>query len=156
MSTTLLTSLSDFTSAVDRLEANGSNWVIFQHQFTIAVQQKKVWSQFDGTAPKPPDVPTSPVATEATAAATDQKKKLDDWNERETLAKYLLTQKLPDLIFTKYVRKNTVAEIWSGLSAGNGIHAEEHDNEVQLTFGIHGFAIVYLDFYTYDPDPYPL
>ncbi len=48
MSTTLPTSLSDFALAVDCLEANGSNWVIFQHQFTIAVQQKRVWGQFDG------------------------------------------------------------------------------------------------------------
>ena len=109
MSTTLPTSLSDFTSAVECLEANGSNWVIFQHQFTIAVQQKKVWSQFDGTSPKPSESPAT------STAATEHAKKVSDWNERETLAKYLLTQKLPDSIFTKYLRKNTVAEIWSAL-----------------------------------------
>ncbi len=112
MSTTLPTSLSDFASAVDRLEANGSNWVIFQHRFTIAVQQKRVWGQFDGTSPRPSEA-SSP--TSSVTASEEQKKKLSDWNERETLAKYLLTQKLPDSIFTKYLRKDTVAEIWSAL-----------------------------------------
>jgi hypothetical protein len=37
------------------------------------------------------------------------------WQEREDLALYLLSMKLPDAIFTKYRRKKTVTKIWSAL-----------------------------------------
>lgn len=101
-------SLSDFAAAVDKLDASGSNWVMWQNRFMIAVRQKRVWSHFDGTSAKPvhmiPGVPSS---------ATD--KAIEDWTDKEDLARHLLTQKLPDSIFSKHMRKTTVAEIWSAI-----------------------------------------
>ena len=96
-------SLSEFSSAVDKLESSGSNWVMWQQRFTIAVQQKDVMGQFDGSNKKPEG-----------KEETDEIKK---WKKKEILAKYLLTQKLPDSIFSKYMRKSTVAEMWSGIVA---------------------------------------
>lgn len=111
MSQTLPTSLSDFSSAVDRLEASGSNWMIFQHRFMIAVKQKKVWGQFDGSNVKP----TRSFTLLTTTQGEEYQKNLLAWQEQEDLAQYLLMQKLPDSIFVKYIRKTSVAEIWTAL-----------------------------------------
>ncbi|TFY51058.1 hypothetical protein EVJ58_g10760 [Rhodofomes roseus] len=102
------TSLTDFNSAFDKLESAGKNWLTFQQRFQIAVRQKKVWSHFDGSSPCPiPAAPTAPTQAERTA--------LDTWQEKEDLAMYLLTQKLPDVTFTKHRRKGTVAAIWAAI-----------------------------------------
>ncbi|KIL55045.1 hypothetical protein M378DRAFT_18300 [Amanita muscaria Koide BX008] len=108
------TSLSDFTNAVEKLESSGSNWVIFHKRFKIAVKQKKVWGHFDGTSIKPEKpVVTGKSSVDEMAA---YKRRLNAWEEREDLAMYLLTQKLPDSTFTKYMRKETVAEMWETIS----------------------------------------
>jgi len=103
-------SLSDFAAAVDKLESNGSNWVMWQSRFTIAVQQKEVYGHFDGSATKPtmPDGLTGD-------AKTAKEKEILMWNKKETLAKYLLTQKLPDQIYAKYISKTSAHDMWKGL-----------------------------------------
>ena len=99
------TSLADFNAALDKLDSSGKNWITFQQRFEIAARQKKVWSHLDGSAPYPtPADPTGPVTQEEQAA-------IDAWQEKEDLAKYLLTQKLPDVTFTKHRRKENVAAI---------------------------------------------
>ena len=113
MSTTSTTavSLTDFSSAVEKLEATGSNWVIFKSRFLIAVKQKKVYGHFDGSSKKP-------VSTKENLLSMEQKefeKELTAWQDKEDLAHYLLTQKLPDAIFTKYLDKSSVAEIWAAI-----------------------------------------
>ncbi|KZT63076.1 hypothetical protein DAEQUDRAFT_640073, partial [Daedalea quercina L-15889] len=40
---------------------------------------------------------------------------IDAWQEKEDLARYLLTQKLPDITFTKHRRKGTAAAIWAAI-----------------------------------------
>ena len=101
-------SLSDFAAAVDKLEPTGSNWVMWQNRFMIAVRQKRVWSHFDGTSSKPvPMIPGVP------SSSTD--KAIEDWQDKEDLARHLLVQKLPDSLFSKHMRKTTVAEIWSAI-----------------------------------------
>ena len=105
MSSSAITT-SDFAHALDKLDSSGSNWVIFQKRFIIAVKQKKVYAHFDGTASKP----TVSDPTDAT-----QVQALTEWQEKEDLAMYLLSQKLPDSTLTKYMRRDTVAEMWSGI-----------------------------------------
>jgi len=75
------------------------------------VKQKKVWGQFDGTSPKP----TALTKGSEAAVLAAHSVRLSAWQEKENLAFYLLSMKLPDSIFTKYRRKNTVEEIWSAL-----------------------------------------
>jgi hypothetical protein len=105
------TSLSDFSAAVERLDASSANWVIFQNRFLIAVEQKEVLGQFDGTNPK-----LSALKEEATDSEKKKHaKELTAWQKKESLVKYLLMQKLPDSTFTKYFRKGSVANIWSAI-----------------------------------------
>ncbi|KIL63848.1 hypothetical protein M378DRAFT_79176, partial [Amanita muscaria Koide BX008] len=112
-------SITDFNHAVEKLEANASNWVMFQHRFIIAVRHKKVYGQFDGSNMKPESSMAAPSSTVATTQTQTQAHTtaLATWQEKEDLALYLLSQKLPDTIFAKYMRKSTVAEMWAGIVA---------------------------------------
>ena len=52
MTSTVSTSLMDFSAALDKLDQSGSNWVMFQHCFLITICQKKVLGHFDGSSVK--------------------------------------------------------------------------------------------------------
>lgn len=101
----------DFANAVEGLDLAGSNWVVFQNRFLIAIRQKKILGQFDGTNPKPSVLGEGATKTEKKTFV----KELASWQDKEDLVHYLLTQKLPDLIFTKYLQKETVADIWKAI-----------------------------------------
>ncbi|KAF9799679.1 hypothetical protein IEO21_10526 [Rhodonia placenta] len=83
------TSLTDFNSAVDKLESTGKNWLTFHQRLQIAVRQKKVWKHFNGTSPHP--TPADPDAVKAAEQAAN-------------------------ITFTKHRRKGTVAAIWSAIT----------------------------------------
>jgi hypothetical protein len=108
-SITMSTSLSDFNSAVEKLDEDSANWVIFRKCFMITVGQKDVEGHFDGSKKKPV----------LSKGAPDEVKKMFDtevkqWIKKEKLALYLLTQKLPDCIFVAYMDRSSVAEMWAG------------------------------------------
>ena len=127
MTSTVSTSLTDFSAALDKLDQSGSNWVMFQHRFLIAIRQKKVLGHFDGSSVKPalPQAAASPEnatqlqiaavqAVHATALAQAREARRT-WQEKEDLALYLLSQKLPDLIFAKHMRKDTITKMWAAI-----------------------------------------
>ena len=125
--TSTSTSLTDFSAALDKLDQSGSNWVMFQHRFLIAIRQKKVLGHFDGSSVKPalPQAAASPEnATQAQIAAAQAahatalaqaREARRTWQEKEDLALYLLSQKLPDSIFAKHMRKDSVATMWAAI-----------------------------------------
>ncbi|KAF9801896.1 hypothetical protein IEO21_10017 [Rhodonia placenta] len=83
------TSLTDFNSAVDKLESTGKNWLTFHQRLQIAVCQKKVWKHFDGMSPH-----STPADLDAVKAA----------------------EQAANITFTKHHRKGTVATIWSAIT----------------------------------------
>jgi len=99
-------SISEFSSAIDKLDAAGKNWVTFQHHFIIAVKQKQVYGHFNGTEVKP---------TLSSPTMEDETKALTAWQKKKNTAMYLLSQKLADSTLTKYMWKSTVAEMWSAI-----------------------------------------
>ena len=84
------TSLADFSSALEKLDATGKNWTTFRQRFQIAVRQKEAWGHLDGTSQRPTPADTANVTPEEQASITA-------WEKKESLAMYLLTQKLPDI-----------------------------------------------------------
>ena len=106
--TTTNVSLSNFAASVEKLDATGSNWFLFQSCFLVAMEQKEVIEHFNGSSVKPTLGEGSPTETESKVHA----KLLAAWQKKEQLGHYLLIQKLLDSTYTKYVRKTTVAEMW--------------------------------------------
>jgi cytoskeletal protein RodZ len=139
--TTSLPLLADFANAFAGLEADGSNWFMFQKRFRVHVTQKDVWEHFDGTSeePKQPKQTATGAAATATSSSTTAatlstpsttatssttatpsttatyKKELAAWKKKEALAMSLLIQKLPDSVYAKYDGMTTVAKMWKAV-----------------------------------------
>ena len=97
-----------FNQLVEKLKTDGSNWIMFQHCFTIAMNDCELYDHLTGAAGKP-----SPVDV---AKPTDaEKASIKEWQKNENKAMSLLVSQLNDSTFTKYMRKTTIAEIWAGL-----------------------------------------
>ncbi|KAI0370414.1 hypothetical protein BV20DRAFT_908655, partial [Pilatotrama ljubarskyi] len=107
MSSTTLPSLSDFIAGVEKLDSKGTNWLLFEQQFTIAVKQKEVWDHFDGSTVRPVPGSDTPTAGEAAAIAA--------WDKKENFALYLLTLKVAPATYAKHKRKGTVAKVWAAI-----------------------------------------
>ena len=71
------------------LEPSGSNWAIFSLRFQEAMEANRKWGHFNGLSKHPTSVdPDKP---------TDEEKATQvDWDQNEMVAKYLLTQCMPD------------------------------------------------------------
>ncbi|KAI0323246.1 hypothetical protein GY45DRAFT_1264968, partial [Cubamyces sp. BRFM 1775] len=101
-------SLADFIAGVEKLDSKGTNWLLFEQQFTIAVKQKEAWSHFDGTSKRPTQaVEGKPTDAETVAIAA--------WEKKENFALYLLMLKIAPATYSKHKRKGNVAAIWTAI-----------------------------------------
>ncbi|TFK78020.1 hypothetical protein K466DRAFT_437796, partial [Polyporus arcularius HHB13444] len=103
-------SLSDFVAGVEKLDSKGSNWLIFEQQFTIGVKQKEVWNHFNGTS-------TRPVPADEDHPTNVEKAEIAAWEKRENTALYCLTLKIPPATFARHRRRGSVANIWAAMVA---------------------------------------
>ena len=52
----------EFNQSVEKLKTDGSNWIIFQRRFTIAMNDRELFEHFTGAAAKPVAVdPANPT-----------------------------------------------------------------------------------------------
>ena len=86
---------------IPKLDVNETNWIIFSFHFQVAVKAKALLDHFDSMKTTPSV--SNPATNEGTEA-------LNTWHKNEGMAKYLLTQHIPDstmlhvrvlLMFTK-------------------------------------------------------
>jgi len=97
-----------FNQLVEKLKTDGSDWIMFQCRFTIAMNDRELYDHLTGDAGKP-----SPV--DGTKPTDAEKASIKEWQKNENKAMSLLVSRLNDSTFTKYMRKTTVVEIWAGL-----------------------------------------
>ncbi|KAF8336024.1 hypothetical protein F5887DRAFT_1078995 [Amanita rubescens] len=114
-------SLEDFAITVEKLNPNCANWVTFQSQFITAVRQMGVYEHLDGSNPKP-CLANEDLSAEKAADADE----LAVWDRKANLALYMLSMKLPDLVFAKSRRIDAV-------EAAFGIH--EHALRAERSMG---------------------
>jgi gag-polypeptide of LTR copia-type len=97
-------------STVPKLDPTGSNWAIFSIRFQEALSARDRWGHFDGTKPKPkPEKSDAPKQEELDAIAS--------WEKEERIARYMLSQKLPDSAVVRVHKLDTVAEKWNAVLA---------------------------------------
>jgi len=80
------------------------------------MNDRELYEHLNGDIVKPPPADASKPTEEETKA-------LKDWQKNENKAMSLLVSRLHDSTFTKYMRKTTVAEIWTGLVAEFSMHS---------------------------------
>ena len=103
------TSIEKLPENILQLEPNGSNWAIFMMRFRDAMKVTCRWSYFTGSNPKPKAKnPKSPTDTEIEAAT--------EWEYQDSVASYLLSQHLPDMMVMRLNGHMTTEERWTAVT----------------------------------------
>jgi hypothetical protein len=74
---------------VPHLEPSRSNWAIFSLRFQEAMEANCKWGHFNGSSKHPASVDLEKPTDKEKAAQVE-------WDQNETVAKYLLTQRMLD------------------------------------------------------------
>jgi hypothetical protein len=134
--------LGDNLMKVPKLDASGSNWVIYKDQFVWAIDARGLLDHVDGSI-REPTKPTPTAKAKATVASgpkgveradsegdfevveeltEDDEKKLEGWKEKyqawrlgEAIVKQQIAATIPDSLFMKIWDKGTVHQIWQAL-----------------------------------------
>jgi len=133
--------LGDDLMKVPKLDASGSNWVIYKDRFVWAIDARGLLDHVDGSI-REPTKPT-PMEKRATVGSgskgvervdsegdfevleltADDEKKLDGWKEkyrawrlREAIIKQQIAATIPDSLFMKIRDKGTAHQIWLALT----------------------------------------
>jgi hypothetical protein len=90
---------------IPRLEYNGSNWAIFKMRFSNAMKVMHRWAYFTGIIPCPEPVNAAqPTKEEVTVIV--------QWEYEDSVASYLLLQRLPDTTEMQLANCTTTKERW--------------------------------------------
>ncbi|KAI8976427.1 hypothetical protein BD414DRAFT_376909, partial [Trametes punicea] len=124
---------SDDSVRIPRLEANGSNWVLYKVRLTWAAAAKGVAEHLDGKSSAPVALPltagqdataavgATPKAPDVTAAQTGvttaggHTAALATWEKGEAAVKQLIASTIPDSLFMKIRNLATAHEIWEAI-----------------------------------------
>ena len=91
---TFVAPIEDPSTNIPHLKPDGTNWTVFSLRFRKAMQAMHRWEYFDGTKPRPtPKDPSAPTNAEIEA--------LERWDHEDVVARYLLSQRLPDMTFMR-------------------------------------------------------
>ena len=114
MSTTPVTTTENWRypnlTNIPCLEIDGTNWAIFSIRFRQAMQATGRWEHFDGS--KPP-----PVVKDIANPTTDEVEAVAAWEKEDQVARYLLSQRLPDLTVLGLSACPTVYTSWQMVSS---------------------------------------
>ena len=99
------TTIEKLPANIPRLEHNGSNWAIFKIRFSNAMKVTRRWAYFTGlnVYPEPVDR-AKPTREEASA--------IIQWEYEDSVASYLLSQRLPDTTEMRIAGCSTTKERW--------------------------------------------
>ena len=105
MSTTPSSTIEKLPVNIPRLKPDGTNWAIFSMRFKEAMQASKRWGYFDGTKSRP--VPADPDKLTKT-----ERQEMEAWDHEDLVARYLLSQHLPDTTTIRLSAYDTAKERW--------------------------------------------
>ena len=134
--------LGDDLMKVLKLDASGSNWVIYKDRFVWAIDARGLLDHVDGSIREPmKPTPTEKRATVGSGSKgpervdsegdfevveelmADDEKKLDGWKEKyqawrlgEAIVKQQIAATIPDSLFMKIQDKGTAHQIWLALT----------------------------------------
>ncbi len=114
--------LGDEFLRIPKLDATGSNWVVYRDRLLISIDARGLGDHLDGTAelpvnphPPPTDGSTRTLSTEQKASVEEYQKTLKMWKQEEAIVKQQLASTISDTLFLKIRLLPTVNEIWSAL-----------------------------------------
>ena len=100
------TTIEKLPANIPRLKYNGSNWAIFKMRFGNAMKVTRRWAYFTGLSPCPePTDPAKPTKEEVAD--------IIQWEYEDSVASYLLSQRLPDITEMRLASCSTTQERWA-------------------------------------------
>ena len=103
---------------IPRLSADGRNWVIYQERFTLSVAVRGLSGHLTGIKKKPTK-PKDKEEPDGTVIAADQKDvdayndTIGPWMLNEAIVLQQIASTIPDSLYLKINRKNTMCEAWN-------------------------------------------
>jgi len=114
-------------TTLPRLEPAGSNWAIFSMHFQEAMEANQKWQHFNGTSAHPVPVDDkNPTNVEAKAMAA--------WDQDETVARYLLSQRLPDSTAVRLKNVTSVKDRWQKVSDEFSVKSQYAEADLLTAF----------------------
>ncbi len=126
--TAMAATISDpLPTTLPHLEPTGSNWAIFSMRFQEAMEANQKWQHFNGTSARPVPVDDkNPTDVEAKAMAA--------WDQDETVARYLLSQRLPDSTAVRLKNVTSVKDCWQKVSDEFSVKSQYAEADLLTAF----------------------
>ena len=109
----------EFFAKIPRLEADGSNWVIFKDRFLYAAAAASLLDHIDGkgAAPKPVTFASSsgPLSADQREALDDYAEQLSRWQSNEAIIRQAIASTIPDSLFLEVRKTVTALEMWEAV-----------------------------------------
>src|ERR1700747_1444045 len=99
------TTIDKLPANIPRLETNGSNWAIFKMRFSGAIKVMRRWGYFSGNS-------VAPTPADQQNPTKEEREAIDQWEYEDSVATYLLSQKLPDTTKMRLANCSTTKERW--------------------------------------------
>jgi hypothetical protein len=90
------------------LDPSGTNWAAFSTRFRETMQVMSQWGYFAGTK-------ACPMPKHANAPTSVEREAIESWAHEDVVARYLLSQRLPDLIALHLSHYQTAKARWDQL-----------------------------------------
>ena len=109
----------EFFTKIPKLEADGSNWVIYKDRFLFAAAAASLSEHIDGTG-----VPPTPVAipTGTESLTDDRQESLDNytvkmsiWKSNEAIIRQGIVSTIPDSLFLEVRKEVTAFKMWEAV-----------------------------------------
>ena len=114
-------------TSIPHLETNSSNWAIYSMRFQEAMEANQRWGHFDGTA-------SHPAPADAAKPTPDEVKAGAAWDQDENIARYLLSQRLPDSTAVQLKSLTTAKEHWTKVKSEFSVKSQYAEADMLTAF----------------------
>ena len=117
---TVNSKILEFFAKILKLEADGSNWVIFKDRFLFAAAAASLVSHLDGTGQAP--TPLTFTLEGPTPLTTEQQEEFDiyasalsKWQSEEAIIRQAIASTISDSLFLEVRKKETAVGMWEAV-----------------------------------------
>ena len=109
----------EFFAKIPRLEADGSNWVIYKDRFTYAADAASLLGHIDGKGvpPRPIIIPrgTEPLTAAQQESLDDYAVEMSKWQSEEAIIRQAIASTISDSLFLEVRKTDTALGMWEAV-----------------------------------------
>ena len=109
----------EFFAKIPKLEADGSNWVIYKDRFLYAAAAASLNQHIDGTGTPPLpvsiDTGTKPLTATQQKTLDDNAAEISRWRSEEAIIRQAIASTISDSLFLEVRKKATAVGMWEAV-----------------------------------------